>query len=95
MRVHTAGQWEAVAWSRHAKTTVVAPDPFVVTGKRIVAECETEDDALLIAAAPELLVALQEAIETIEALSGKDNSCDPSIDCGEFRALIAKAAGAA
>lgn len=49
-------QWIAERWSCHAATTVTT----LVNGKRrTVAECDTEEEAQLIATAPQLLEALQ------------------------------------
>lgn len=62
---HTPAPWRAERWSRHAATTVLVDDPSVLTGKRIVAECETEEDAQLIAASPDLADALVFALDAI------------------------------
>lgn len=50
----TPGLWQAIEWTRHAATSVVVDDSTCVTGKRLIAECETEDDARLIADAPRM-----------------------------------------
>ena len=42
----------------------------------------------------ELVTGLQEAIDLIEAIDGKDNSCDPKSDISDLKALVAKAQGA-
>lgn len=55
----TTGPWRARRWTCHAATSVTVFDPNSVTGARIVAECETEADARLIAAAPDMLAALE------------------------------------
>jgi hypothetical protein len=54
-----AADWALRAWTSHAKTTIVAPAADVVTGVRIVAEFEDEREALIGAAAPAMLAALQ------------------------------------
>lgn len=59
-----------------------------------VSEEEKEANARLIAAAPELLEALQEAISLIESIDGRDNSCDPRSDISDLKAVVAKAMGA-
>ena len=64
MSAHTPAPWAAIKWSCHAKTTVVVDDPTVVTGKRVVAEADSEEDARLIAAAPELLAVVAELEES-------------------------------
>ncbi len=64
MSAHTPEPWAAIKWSCHAKTTVVVDDPTVVTGKRVVAEAGSEEDARLIAAAPELLAVVAELEES-------------------------------
>jgi hypothetical protein len=67
----TPGPWEAIEWSCHAATTVVTEHE----GHRIlIAECsgggrsaaESVVDARLIAAAPELLEALEDIVEQSE-----------------------------
>jgi hypothetical protein len=65
--VITHGQWRAIEWTRHAATTVVVDDPTCVTGKRVIAECEIEDDARLIAAAPDLLERVDISAEHMRA----------------------------
>jgi hypothetical protein len=50
-----------------------------------------KEDARLIAAAPELLDALKEAIETIKFLSTRDNSWGEQIVCEDLQAIVAKA----
>lgn len=52
---NTPAPWRAEPWTCHAATTILVDDASIVTGKRIVAECESEEDARLIAAAPDLL----------------------------------------
>lgn len=62
MSAHTPGPWAAVEWERHAPTTIVRD----VEGRRtVIAEVEGGDsaevlaNARLIAAAPDLLMALR------------------------------------
>lgn len=47
--------WEARAWSCHAKTTVMRVTADRIKRDCVVAECETEEDAALIAQTPSLL----------------------------------------
>lgn len=54
MSKHTPAPWIACVWKCHAATTVKAADVAV-------AECESEVDARLIAAAPDLLEACKRA----------------------------------
>jgi hypothetical protein len=56
-------------------------------------EEELKANARLIAAAPELLEALKEAIETIKFLSTRDNSWGEQIVCEDLQAIVAKATG--
>lgn len=49
---------KAIKWTSHAATTVVVDDPSVFTGKRVIAECDTEEHATLFAAAETMLNAL-------------------------------------
>ena len=51
--------WRAIKWTGHAATTVVVDDPAGFLGERVIAECDREDEARLIAAARELLAALE------------------------------------
>lgn len=55
----------AEAWTSHAKTTVLVDDETGITGKRVVAECETEEIAALFAAAPDLLATLETLVKTM------------------------------
>jgi hypothetical protein len=81
----TPGQWYAAAWSCHAKTTVVVDDPTVLTGKRVIAECETEEDARLTAAARELLAACERAEQWLEGWASAET------ELAVIRAAISKA----
>lgn len=67
MNQHTEGDWHAMPWTCHAATTVVVDDPASPTGKRVVAECATEADARLVAAAPKLLAAVLAADASLAA----------------------------
>ncbi len=84
---HTPGAWQAREWSCHAKTTVAVDDPsWGVTGVRVVAECETPQDARLIAAAPDLLEALQRCQLELRQLTYKDDQITRALDAA-YRAL--------
>jgi hypothetical protein len=61
--------------------------------KAIAANERQLADAYLRAAAPELLEALKEAIETIKFLSTRDNSWGEQIVCEDLQAIVAKATG--
>lgn len=90
--MHTPGQWRAIHWTRHAATTVVVDDPSVITGKRVIADCATEEDARLIAAAPEMLDALrrlEKAISSAPHDAERPNALEQAI------AAITKATGVA
>lgn len=96
-RPYTPGPWRVLAWECHAATTVVAD----VDGQQIVvAECsghgryadESLDDARLIAAAPELLEALQSIMKAIES---RNYFAAETHAQNIARAAIAKATGAA
>lgn len=91
---HTPGPWTARQWSCHAATTVTVDDPDCVTGKRTIADCESVADARLIAAAPELLAALQAIVKSLadQDDEGLIEHAQPMIDA---RAAIAKATGGA
>jgi hypothetical protein len=76
---HTPGPWNAIQWSCHARTTVVAQvgdtTETRLVGTLVVAECaghgrnasESEADAALIAAAPELLDAAESLLSWLRA----------------------------
>ncbi|WP_233343675.1 hypothetical protein [Burkholderia cepacia] len=51
--------WRAERWSCHAATTVVVDDARMPSGKRVIAEYESEKDALLGAAAPDMAMVLE------------------------------------
>lgn len=89
---HTPGPWAAREWSRHARTTVVVDDPTAgVTGVRVIAECETEADARLIAAAPAMLKALRRA--AIALAFAAESSPAMRDDYEAVSAAIARATG--
>jgi hypothetical protein len=54
---------------------------------------QLKETVRLIAAAPEMLEALKEAIETIKFLSTRDNSWGEQIVCEDLQAIVAKATG--
>ena len=60
------GRWYARNWTSHAATTVVVDDPTVIAGVRVVAECEDEQTARLLAEAPAMLAALQCAEQWVQ-----------------------------
>jgi len=92
MSARTPGPWTAEAWNCRAKTTVRA-------GNLVVAECsghgryapDCEGDARLIAAAPELLTALQKLLE--EEHSGCLAHEPWACSWCKARAAVAKATG--
>lgn len=71
---HTPGPWRAEEWRCHAATTVLVDDDTCLTGKRVIAECETEEDAHLIAAAPELLDFVAEYLDAWHSGMAGDSS---------------------
>lgn len=103
MSKHTPGEWQAINWTYHSTSTVVVDDPSVVTGKRVIAECATEEDARLIAAAPELLEAMASLLREHDAVfAGRSDGAQDSyynahpgraIAYRKARAAIAKATG--
>lgn len=62
--------WRAEAWVGHARRCVIEDDPGSPTGVHLVAECDTERTAALVAAAPVLLRALRTAIDDLEENHG-------------------------
>ena len=54
----------ALRWTCHAATTIVEDDDTVITKKRVIAECDTEEHARLFAAAPAMLALLTRIDQT-------------------------------
>jgi hypothetical protein len=97
MSAYTPGPWKAIEWTCHAPTTVVTDIGLVV------AECtghgrdasESLGDARLIAAAPELLEALEKMMQLYDsALTGPDPQSRPQEFAQIARAAIRKAVAA-
>jgi hypothetical protein len=89
---HTPGPWCAEKWRRHAATTVLVDDPSVVTGKRVIAEFESTDDARVGAAAPELFDAAAAAEAVLSRGRWIEGSTDPeAVALWKLRAALAKA----
>jgi hypothetical protein len=88
---HTPGPWQAIEWTCHAPTTVVVDDYTVVTKKRVVAECDNTADARLIAAAPDLLDALQAVLAELDARPHIGDSWLPSHLVLQVRVAVANA----
>ena len=84
-------RWYVRAWTCHAATTVMVDDPTVITGVRVVAECEGEQTARLVAEAPALLAALQAMLYEFgrHYLPGSSDSTDAARAC-VARALQAR-----
>lgn len=74
---HTAGTWRAESWMdppMAGATAVVVDDPGTVLGKRVIAQCQTENavaDARLIASAPALLALAQAFVDNIDEWDGE------------------------
>lgn len=88
---HTPGPWEISPVRTHDGNSMVVGGMDRAFG--LVAECVVDEDARLIAAAPEMLDALLQAqiyIEADEAVHGRQFG-----DGNAIRAAIAKATGAA
>lgn len=106
--MHTPGPWQAIDWECHAATTIVQD---YYGSRTVIAECsghgrDTRDclaDARLIAAAPELLAAVQlvanlgeyrELVEKMaEALRPHERASFVKLFREDARAAIAKATG--
>ncbi len=94
---HTPGPWSAIEYACHARTTVVADSVEGFAGARqIVAECsgcgrhadDSLADARLIAAAPDMLLALKLAESWIDPVRQEEWDALLAV-----RAAIAKAEG--
>jgi len=100
---HTPGPWHQREWTCHAKTSVVVDDPSVLTGVRVIAECETEEDARLIAAAPTMAAQAAAFTLTVERFLRTDiddgrvppTEAEVAAAMYALRGLIAQAAGSA
>lgn len=64
----TPGPWQVRKWTCHTATTIVVPDKTVTTGVRVIAECESEEDAKLMGAALDLCEAARAAMQCIGEL---------------------------
>lgn len=109
MNKHTAGPWKLGEFDEYlgydCMTGGVRVGPAVLDGgdygQKRCAEIDPEAkarmlaDAALIAASPDLLTALEEAVLHIKAISGRDNSCDPPEDVSYYEEIIFKARGEA
>jgi hypothetical protein len=64
----------AACWTCHAPTTVLVDDKSTLTGKRVIAECEREEDAAFIVGAwnshASLVNALTLLAEKVDAAGG-------------------------
>ena len=86
MGKHTEGPWTVVGPDEHGRMEVQAPGGYVVTpGSDAVADGEPEANVALIAAAPDLLAALEELVARREWLGTEA----PVLE--RARAAIAKA----
>jgi hypothetical protein len=88
---HTPTPWYAANWTCHAPVTILIDDASDLTGKRVIAECEREEDAAFIVRAcnshEQLIQALRDIINYAE-------SCDDdSVELDNARLALA-AAGA-
>jgi hypothetical protein len=91
---HTPGPWKAIEWSCHARTTVVKQMGDI---NLVVAECSGHGreasyslaDAALIAAAPELLEACEEAQKELLGVSSYLETCEPEIITQNLDSLVA------
>lgn len=102
MSGHTPGPWIARNWSCHSPTTVMTENPRAP--RETVAECSGNGEqfgtdvcvanARLIAAAPDLLAALQACADTLGILAATRRAAridEPSLDAA--LAAISKATG--
>ena len=88
---HTPGPWQYGIGNDGAS---------IVSGDVVIGHTFEPDDARLIAAAPDLLAALQQCIQSIRAMPRTKQAEDIQAECGMFSAsaaardAIAKATGA-
>lgn len=86
---HTPGKWEAVEVGVSDLENGVAICEVIADGRKLVCECAYEADAKLMAAAPELLDACEEALG---ALNGAECAL-PGYVVAALERAIAKATG--
>lgn len=84
----TPGIWEAAQWGCKAKTAVVVNDESHPAGKRVIADCGTEEDARLIAASKDLLEVIEPLINIIH---GYEDQMPMTYDDPEGFAEVIKA----
>jgi len=86
---HTPTPWYAACWSCHAPRTILVNDASRLTGKRVIAECDRDEDAAFIVRAcnshEQLVAALREIINYAEACD------DDSVELDNARAALAAA----
>ena len=106
MSAHTPGNWEVISDPGHfdTRTTVVSKDGGSRKGHpyRMIVQVggwagprEAEANARLIAAAPELLEALEDLASLAEAAMREVGEYDIEAELSDARAAIAKATGGA
>lgn len=86
------GPWKVNPLSQHDIVTENGTHVCSTMFSHEIAATDTANGFLL-AAAPDLLAALEVAVGLIEAIDGRDNSCNPREDISQLRAAIAKATG--
>jgi len=92
MNAHTPGPWKLIDNGSVIMTSVLFEVQFGYEGE-CVAECiHTKEDARLIAAAPEMLAALEELVVLLEDVRSGDYTVDYFTD-RPARQAIAKAKG--
>lgn len=64
---YTPKPWYAANWTCHAPVTVLIDDASVMTGKRVIAECEREEDAAFIVRACNAHASLVNALTLLAA----------------------------
>jgi hypothetical protein len=89
MSEHTPGPWTPVECDGNADDIAIAADD----GGYVCYSVATEADALLIAAAPDLLAALKELIDQLEGIGIPDWHGAEGLSLDQARAAINKAEG--
>jgi hypothetical protein len=93
---HTPTPWYAANWTCHAPRTVLVDDASTLTGKRVIAECDRDEDAAFVVRACNSYEQLVAALRTIKTQGiGPDWTAEQAAEFMKQHAAEALAALAA